>query len=146
MLYLVVIRLWSASRAAYTFVLIPLVTVLLSAWIDDEPIRAGLVVGGLLVLAGVYIGALRPGREPSAADASGRAQRRVARDLDRGGLFFAQVTDPGRCDDDLAFPREQIVGQGDLPDTSISVVSSSPPSAISRRPETRQAWPSPAWS
>jgi len=59
-LYLVVVRLWSASRAAYTFVLIPVVTVLLSAWIDDEPIGAGLVLGGLLVLAGVYVGALRP--------------------------------------------------------------------------------------
>jgi drug/metabolite transporter (DMT)-like permease len=61
-LYVVVVRLWSASRAAYTFVLIPIVTVLLSAWIDDEPIGAGLVLGGPLVLAGVYIGALRPAR------------------------------------------------------------------------------------
>jgi drug/metabolite transporter (DMT)-like permease len=60
-LYLVVVRLWSASRAAYTFVLIPLVTVVLSAWIDDEPIGAGLILGGPLVLAGVYVGALRPG-------------------------------------------------------------------------------------
>jgi drug/metabolite transporter (DMT)-like permease len=59
-LYVVVVRLWGASRAAYTFVLIPLVTVVLSAWIDDEPIGAGLVLGGLLVLAGVYVGALRP--------------------------------------------------------------------------------------
>jgi len=58
-LYLVVVRLWSASRAAYSFVLIPFVTVLLSAWIDDEPIGAGLVVGGAMVLAGVYVGALR---------------------------------------------------------------------------------------
>jgi drug/metabolite transporter (DMT)-like permease len=58
-LYVVVVRLWSASRAAYSFVLIPVVTVLLSAWIDDEPIGAGLVLGGLLVLAGVYVGALR---------------------------------------------------------------------------------------
>lgn len=72
-LYLVVVRLWSASRAAYTFVLIPVVTVALSAWIDDEPIGAGLVFGGLLVLAGVYVGALRPARgaalkaSPSAA-------------------------------------------------------------------------------
>jgi drug/metabolite transporter (DMT)-like permease len=64
-LYLVVVRLWSASRAAYTFVLIPLVTVLLSAWIDDEPIGAGLVLGGLLVLAGVYVGALRPAAGPA---------------------------------------------------------------------------------
>lgn len=70
-LYLVVVRLWSASRAAYTFVLIPLVTVLLSAWIDDEPIGAGLVVGGLLVLGGVYVGALRPAARQAPARTSG---------------------------------------------------------------------------
>jgi drug/metabolite transporter (DMT)-like permease len=64
-LYLIVVRLWSASRAAYTFVLIPVVTVLLSAWIDDERIGAGLVLGGLLVLAGVYVGALRPAASPA---------------------------------------------------------------------------------
>jgi drug/metabolite transporter (DMT)-like permease len=64
-LYVVVVRLWSASRAAYTFVLIPIVTVLLSAWLDDEPIGLGLVLGGSLVLAGVYVGALRPGMEPA---------------------------------------------------------------------------------
>jgi drug/metabolite transporter (DMT)-like permease len=61
-LYLVVLRYWSASRTAYGFVLTPIVTVLLSAWLDDEPIGFGLVVGGLLILAGVYIGALRPAR------------------------------------------------------------------------------------
>jgi drug/metabolite transporter (DMT)-like permease len=60
-LYVVVIRLWSASRAAYGFVITPVVTVLLSAWLDDEPITAGLVFGGVLVLVGVYVGALRPG-------------------------------------------------------------------------------------
>jgi drug/metabolite transporter (DMT)-like permease len=64
-LYVVVVRLWSASRAAFAFVLIPLVTVLLSAWIDDEPIGTGLVLGGLLVLAGVYVGALRPAASPA---------------------------------------------------------------------------------
>lgn len=61
-LYVVVLRHWAASRAAYGFVLIPFVTVVLSTWLDDEPISAGLVLGGLLVLAGVYVGALR-GRE-----------------------------------------------------------------------------------
>lgn len=60
LLYLFVLGRWSASRAAYTFVLIPFVTVLLSAWLDDEPLGLGLVLGGLLVLAGVYFGALRP--------------------------------------------------------------------------------------
>lgn len=70
-LYLVVLRHWSASRAAYTFVLIPIVTVMLSAWLDDEPIGAGLILGGLLVLAGVYVGALRPARvSPASAEAN----------------------------------------------------------------------------
>ena len=63
-LYLVVLRYWAASRAAYGFVLIPFVTVVLSAWLDDEPLRAGLLLGGLLVLAGVYVGALRPAKAP----------------------------------------------------------------------------------
>jgi drug/metabolite transporter (DMT)-like permease len=58
-LYIVVLRYWSASRAAYTFVVVPLVTVVLSAWLDDEPVRLSLVIGGALVLAGVYVGALR---------------------------------------------------------------------------------------
>lgn len=61
-LYVVVLRYWEASRAAYEFVLIPVVTVALSAWLDDEPITAELAVGGLLVLTGVYVGALRAWR------------------------------------------------------------------------------------
>jgi drug/metabolite transporter (DMT)-like permease len=58
-LYIVVLRYWSASRTSYTFVLVPVVTVLLSAWLDDEPVRASLLLGGSLVIAGVYVGALR---------------------------------------------------------------------------------------
>jgi drug/metabolite transporter (DMT)-like permease len=58
-LYLVVLRHWPASRAAYTFVLIPFVTVVLSAWLLDEPVGLALLFGGLLILAGVYVGALR---------------------------------------------------------------------------------------
>ena len=61
-LYIVVLRYWSASRAAYTFVLVPVITVILSAWLDNEPVRASLLLGGSLVIAGVYVGALRPGR------------------------------------------------------------------------------------
>jgi drug/metabolite transporter (DMT)-like permease len=62
LLYLFVLRHWAASRAAYVFVVIPFVTVVLSAWLDDEPVGPGLVLGALLVLAGVYTGALRPAR------------------------------------------------------------------------------------
>ena len=64
-LYLVVLRYWEASRAAYTFVVIPVVTLILSAWLDDEPIGVGLLLGGSLVLTGVYVGALRRSRSAS---------------------------------------------------------------------------------
>jgi drug/metabolite transporter (DMT)-like permease len=67
-LYVVVVRLWSASRAAYTFVLMPVVTVMLSAWLDDEPISTGRMLGGALLLAGVYVGALRPATTDATAD------------------------------------------------------------------------------
>lgn len=59
-LYLIMLRNWDASRAAYVFVLSPIGAVLLSAWLDQEPVGLRLVLGGLLVLAGVYFGALRP--------------------------------------------------------------------------------------
>jgi drug/metabolite transporter (DMT)-like permease len=59
MLYLVVLTHWAASRAAYVFVVSPLLTVALSAWLDDEPVGTALVVGGVIILLGVYFGALR---------------------------------------------------------------------------------------
>lgn len=55
---------WTASRAAYVMVVIPLVAVALSAWLDQEPVTGGLLLGGALVLGGVYLGALRNGRSP----------------------------------------------------------------------------------
>jgi drug/metabolite transporter (DMT)-like permease len=58
-LYLVVLKYWAASRAAYGFVVTPIVTVFVSALLDDERITAALVFGGVLVLMGVYVGALR---------------------------------------------------------------------------------------
>jgi drug/metabolite transporter (DMT)-like permease len=67
LLYLFVLGRWVASRASYSFVLIPIVTVLLSAWLDDEPVGVGLVLGGALVLLGVYVGALRGPEEDTAA-------------------------------------------------------------------------------
>jgi drug/metabolite transporter (DMT)-like permease len=59
LLYLFVLGRWEASRASYSFVLIPIVAIVLSAWLDDESVGLGLVLGGGLVLCGVYVGALR---------------------------------------------------------------------------------------
>ena len=59
LLYLIVLERWTASRTSYQFVLIPFFTVAISAWLDDEPLGWAMAFGGLLVLAGVYVGALR---------------------------------------------------------------------------------------
>lgn len=59
LLQVFVVQRWSASRTSYVMVLIPIVTVALSAWLDQEPITPGLLGGGLLIIVGVYIGALR---------------------------------------------------------------------------------------
>ena len=61
-LYLVVLNHWEASRAAYVFVLSPFLTLILSAWLDNEPIGPSLFLGGFLILVGVYVGALSPRR------------------------------------------------------------------------------------
>jgi drug/metabolite transporter (DMT)-like permease len=70
LLHVYVAQHWSASRAAYVMVSVPFVTVVISAWLDREPITGGLVVGGILVIAGVYVGALRRrARVPSSKEA-----------------------------------------------------------------------------
>lgn len=58
-LYVALLERWDASRANYGFVLVPIVTVLVSAWLLKESITSGLVLGGTLILLGVYLGALR---------------------------------------------------------------------------------------
>jgi drug/metabolite transporter (DMT)-like permease len=59
LLHVFIAQHWTASRASYVMVVIPLVTLALSAWLDQEPITNGLIIGGVFVLGGVYIGALR---------------------------------------------------------------------------------------
>ena len=59
-LYLVVIQRWTASATSYTLLLMPLVSVIVAAVVLNEPITPILVLGGLLVLAGVYLGAFAP--------------------------------------------------------------------------------------
>lgn len=46
-------------------VVIPFVTVVVSAWLDAEPVGPTLLLGGLLIVTGVYIGALRRAPAPA---------------------------------------------------------------------------------
>jgi drug/metabolite transporter (DMT)-like permease len=52
---------WTATAVSYQVVISPVLAFALSAWLLDEPLTSGLLVGGLLVLVGVYLGILAPG-------------------------------------------------------------------------------------
>lgn len=62
LLYLYVLGNWTASGTSYSFVLIPLVTVVLASWLAKEQITLQFLGGGALVLLGVWIGALMPAK------------------------------------------------------------------------------------
>jgi drug/metabolite transporter (DMT)-like permease len=64
-LYLVVLDRWTATAASYVLLIAPLVTVVLGVVILGEPISPSFLVGGALVLAGVYVGAFTAGPEPA---------------------------------------------------------------------------------
>jgi drug/metabolite transporter (DMT)-like permease len=80
MLWVYVLEHWDASRAAYNFVLVPPITVFFSHLITGEEVGVELVFGALLILAGVYIGALRA-RAPDTDESS----LAPAGDLSSGG-------------------------------------------------------------
>jgi drug/metabolite transporter (DMT)-like permease len=58
-LYVYVLRRWTASAVSYEGVLIPIVAILLASWVQDEEITWTFAAGSVLVLIGVYVGALR---------------------------------------------------------------------------------------
>lgn len=59
-LFLLVVRQWSASATSYAFVLFPVVTMLAEAWLDAQPLTLRGVSGALVVMIGVWFGVLRP--------------------------------------------------------------------------------------
>ena len=61
-LYLQVLTNWTASGTSYGFVIIPLVTVIVAAVLTNEQITMNFVIGAVLVLAGVLVGALLPNK------------------------------------------------------------------------------------
>lgn len=63
-LFVFVLRRWTASAVSFEFLLIPLATIPFSALLTGEVITPLMLVGGAIILAGVYLGALAP--DPSA--------------------------------------------------------------------------------
>lgn len=63
-LFVFMIERWTASAASYSTLLLPLVTAPLGAWLFDERISPSFLVGGAVILLGVYVGAFlaRPHR------------------------------------------------------------------------------------
>lgn len=78
-LLIFVVKRWTASASSYGLVLMPFETVALSAWLAGEQLSPSLLLGGALVLFGVWVGALsgrpRPATAPSRvpAPAAGEA-------------------------------------------------------------------------
>jgi len=68
-LALFIIGRWTASGYSYTGLFKPLAAVALAAVILGEPIRLTFVLGGALILVGVWVGALSAQSVPSAASA-----------------------------------------------------------------------------
>lgn len=81
LLYMFVLGKWTASGTSYGFVLIPLVTVLVAAWVGGENITINFIIGAVFVLAGVFVGALMPGK--TKVDAQNECKARSGQALPR---------------------------------------------------------------
>ena len=65
-LYLTVLARWTASATSYSFLLIPVSTVIIAAVLGGEVISPPFIIGGVLVLAGVWVGAIH--KSPKVAE------------------------------------------------------------------------------
>jgi drug/metabolite transporter (DMT)-like permease len=66
-LFLFVLRRWSATGTSYATAIIPVITVIVGSLLASEPITVAMVIGGAIVLVGVYIGALAGKAKDAAA-------------------------------------------------------------------------------
>jgi drug/metabolite transporter (DMT)-like permease len=80
-LFLLVVNRWSASVATFAISAMPVIAAGLGSLVLDQPITIELILGGLLVIAAVYIGAIRgAGQNSGETKASGvmSPEKRVA--------------------------------------------------------------------
>ncbi len=72
-LFLYTLQRWTASAVSYVTLLMPLVTVALAAVLTDERVTPSFVLGGAVILGGVYVGAFLKSR-PARSSASSLAE------------------------------------------------------------------------
>jgi drug/metabolite transporter (DMT)-like permease len=82
-LVLLVVRKWTASASSYMFVLFPVVTLALAAWLVHEPITVPAVIGAALVMTGVWFGALSATRTSAQLNPGGDTAERRRPDTTR---------------------------------------------------------------
>ena len=70
MLALYVLARWTASATSYAFLLFPLVAIVLGALLFAEPVQPSFLLGGAVVVAGVYVGAIYRPRAAAAERAA----------------------------------------------------------------------------
>ena len=56
-LYLNVLQRWTASATSYSYLLFPVITIVIAAWLANEVISPRFLVGSAIVLVGVWAGA-----------------------------------------------------------------------------------------
>jgi drug/metabolite transporter (DMT)-like permease len=69
-LALYVLERWTASATSYAFLLFPLVAIVTGAVLLQEPVQPSFLIGGAVVLVGVYVGALYRPRAAAAERAA----------------------------------------------------------------------------
>jgi drug/metabolite transporter (DMT)-like permease len=77
-LYLYVLAQWTASATAYCFLLFPVATVVIAAWLAGEVVTTSFVIGGGLVLAGVGVGAIGGPSRAASSDRSPTTQKVIS--------------------------------------------------------------------
>jgi len=66
-LFVFLIGRWTVTAVSYTLLLQPLAALVYSALLRNEPLTPSLLIGGAVIIAGVYIGAFT-GSRPVQAD------------------------------------------------------------------------------
>lgn len=62
-LFLYILQRWTASATSYSFLLFPIVTIVIGSWLANEEVSARFLIGGIFVLLGVWLGAFSPAKK-----------------------------------------------------------------------------------